>query len=347
MSGAGPCQAANCLPSGGSATAAAASVGAVNLPRGPVFVDIAGQELAAGERERLAHPLAGGVILFARNYESPTQLAALTAAIRAVRSPHLLIAVDHEGGRVQRFREGFTPIPAMRTLGEAWDRDVAAAAGEAARLGRTMATELRAQGIDFSFTPVLDLDFGRSTVIGDRAFHRHPNAVAHLACALAAGLRAGGMPAVGKHFPGHGHVAADSHTAIPVDDRNFSAITVDDLVPFGALVKQGLEAIMPAHVIYPAIDAQPAGYSRVWLQDILRGKLGFDGMIFSDDLGMTGATGAGDMVARAGAAQMAGCDMVLVCNDPAAADVLLERWKPAPNADLARRAARMEGRHER
>jgi beta-N-acetylhexosaminidase len=209
------------------------------------------------------------------------------------------------------------------------------------------ATELRAQGIDFSFTPVLDLDYARSVVIGDRAFHRNPNAVAHLACALCTGLRAGGMPAVGKHFPGHGHVAADSHTEIPVDDRHFGAITIDDLVPFGALVKQGLEAIMPAHVIYPAIDSQPAGYSRIWLQDLLRAKLGFDGMIFSDDLGMAGATGAGDMVSRAAAAQAAGCDMVLVCNDPAAADDLLDRWRPAANADLARRAAQMEGHQAR
>jgi beta-N-acetylhexosaminidase len=316
----------------------------VDFPRGPVFVDVAGLELTDQERARIAHPLAGGVILFARNYQSPAQLAALTASIRGLRLPAPLIAVDHEGGRVQRFREGFTSIPAMRTLGDLWDRDVAAAAREAARLGQVLAGELVRNGVDFSFTPVLDLDYGTSSVIGDRAFHRNANAVAHLACALREGLRAGGMPAVGKHFPGHGFVAADSHTDIPVDDRSLGAIVIDDLVPFAAMVKRGLEAIMPAHVIYPAIDAQPAGYSRIWLQEILRGKLGFDGMVFSDDLGMAGAAGAGDMLARATAALEAGCDMVLVCNDPTGADALLERWRPAPNAELARRAAAMEAR---
>ena len=319
----------------------------MTLPRGPVFLDVAGFELDAGERERLAHPLTGGVILFARNFESPAQLAALTAAIRAVRTPHLLIAVDHEGGRVQRFRQGFTPIPAMRTLGEQWDRDIAAAAREATRLGWTIASELRAHGIDFSFTPVLDLDHGASTIIGDRAFHRNPNAVAHLGCALHAGLRAGGMPAVGKHFPGHGHVAADSHVELPVDDRSLSALLAADLVPFGALVKAGLEAIMPAHVIYSAIDPLPAGYSRFWLSEMLRARLGFDGMVFSDDLGMAGAHGAGDMVARADAACAAGCDMVLVCNDSVAAAEVLDRWRPPPQPDLARRAARMEGQAPR
>jgi beta-N-acetylhexosaminidase len=319
----------------------------MTLSRGPVFLDVAGVELDAGERERLAHPLTGGVILFARNFHSSAQLAALTAAIRAVRTPHLLIAVDHEGGRVQRFRQEFTPIPAMRTLGEQWDRDVAAAAREAARLGWTLASELRAHGIDFSFTPVLDLDHGSSAVIGDRAFHRNPNAVAHLGCALHAGLRAGGMPAVGKHFPGHGHVAADSHVALPVDERSLAALLAADLVPFGALVKAGLEAIMPAHVIYSAIDPLPAGYSRFWLSEMLRIRLGFDGMVFSDDLGMAGAEAAGDMVARADAACTAGCDMVLVCNDSTAAAAVLDRWRPPPQPDLARRAARMEGRTPR
>jgi beta-N-acetylhexosaminidase len=215
------------------------------------------------------------------------------------------------------------------------------------RLGWTIASELRAHGIDFSFTPVLDIDHGSSTVIGDRAFHRNPNAVAHLGCALHAGLRAGGMPAVGKHFPGHGHVAADSHVELPVDDRSLAALLAADLVPFAALVKAGLEAIMPAHVIYSAIDPLPAGYSRFWLSEMLRTRLGFDGMVFSDDLGMAGAQGAGDMIARADAACAAGCDMVLVCNDSAAAAEVLDRWRPPPRPDLARRAARMEGQTPR
>jgi beta-N-acetylhexosaminidase len=308
------------------------------------MLGVAGLALTPEDRERLAHPLVGGVILFARNFASPAQLAALTAEIRALRAPPLLIAVDHEGGRVQRFREGFAAIPPMRRLGEQWDRDVAAAAREAMRLGWTIASELRAHGVDFSFTPVLDLDFGTSTVIGDRAFHRNPNAAAHLAAALREGLRAGGMAAVGKHFPGHGFVAADSHVAMPVDDRPLDRLIADDLVPFATMVGQGLEGVMPAHVVYPAVDAQPAGYSAKWLRDILRGRLGFDGMIFSDDLEMAGAHGAGDIVARASAASTAGCDMVLVCNDFAAAERLLDGWQPAPSPDFARRAARMEGR---
>ena len=214
----------------------------------------------------------------------------------------------------------------------------------AARVGWTIASELRDHGIDFSFAPVLDLDHGASAVIGDRAFHRNPNAVAHLAAALCAGLAAGGMAAVGKHFPGHGFIGADSHVELPRDERAFEAIAVEDLVPFAALVKRGLPGIMPAHVIYPAVDDVPAGYSSVWLQDVLRGRLGFDGVIISDDLGMAGAFAAGDIVARAEAALAAGCDLVLACNDHAATDDLLARWHPAPQADLARRAVRLEGR---
>ena len=316
----------------------------ITLPRGPVFLGVEDMELTADDRARLAHPLVGGVILFARNYESPSQVKALTAAIRALRTPSLLIAVDHEGGRVQRFRDGFSAIPPMRTLGELWDRDVAKAAKEATRIGRTIADELRQHGVDFSFTPVLDVDHGASAVIGDRAFHRNPNAIAHLASALHDGLRAGGMAAVGKHYPGHGQVVADSHTDLPVDERDLGALVIDDLVPFGALIHRGLEAIMPAHVVYPAVDDQPAGYSRKWLQEILRGRLGFDGLIFSDDLGMAGAQGVGDLVARAEASVAAGCDMVLACNDFEGADSLLETWTPRSNPDLERRAAKMEAR---
>ena len=300
--------------------------------------------LTAADRARLLHPLTGGVILFTRNFESCEQLDALTASIRALRTPSLLICVDHEGGRVQRFRDGFTAVPAMRTLGELWDNDVAKAAAEAERLGRLMARELRAHGVDFSFAPVLDVDFGASAVIGDRAFHGNPNAVAHLASCLRRGLNAGGCAAVGKHFPGHGFIAADSHVALPVDERTLDTLLADDLIPFAALAKEGMEAVMPAHVIYPAIDGVAAGFSRIWLQDILRGRLQFDGLIFSDDLEMAGAHAAGDIVARAEAAVSAGCDMVLACNDFAAMDDLLSRWRPAPQSDLARRTARMEGR---
>jgi beta-N-acetylhexosaminidase len=314
------------------------------IPRGPVVLGVEGLVLTPADRERLSHPLVGGVILFARNYAERTQLAALTAEIHAIRSPCLLVCVDHEGGRVQRFREGFTAIPAMRTLGELWERDVAAAAAEARRLGEIIARELRAVGIDFSFTPVLDLDFGASSVIGDRALSGNPNAAAHLASRLRHGLGAGGCAAVGKHFPGHGFVKADSHHETPVDERPLADLIAHDLVPFAALAKKGLEAVMPAHVIYPAVDALPAGYSRVWLQEILRGRLAFDGLVFSDDLGMAGALTAGDLVARADAALDAGCDMVLTCNEFADADDLLARWRPLPQPSLARRAGRMQGR---
>jgi len=312
------------------------------LARGPVFIGVEGLELSPADRERLVHPLVGGVILFTRNFKSPPQLKALTREIASLRSPRLLIAVDHEGGRVQRFRDGFSVIAPMRTLGELWDSDVAGAAREAVRIGRTIAGELGAHGVDFSFTPVLDVDHGESAVIGNRAFHRNPNAIAHLASALCDGLHAGGMAAVGKHFPGHGHVAADSHTELPVDDRPLAAIVADDLVPFGALIARGLEAIMPAHVVYSAIDKDSAGFSQKWLQEILRGRLGFDGLIFSDDLGMAGAQGVGDLVARAEASVAAGCDMVLACNDFEGADTLLATWRPATGPELARRTARME-----
>jgi len=312
------------------------------LARGPAFVGIEGASLGAADRERVRHPLVGGVILFTRNFESCAQLRALTEAIRGLRDPAPLIAVDHEGGRVQRFRDGFTAIPAMRTLGAMWDRDVAAATKEAIRLGRTLGAELAAHGVDFSFTPVLDIAHGPSAVIGDRAFHSNPNAVAHLASALHRGLREAGMAGVGKHFPGHGFVAGDSHDEMPIDPRPLAEIATIDLVPFGVLIQCGLEAIMPAHVVYPSVDDAPAGYSRKWLQDVLRGRLGFDGLIFSDDLGMAGAQGAGDIVARAEASIVAGCDMVLACNDFAAIDELLAQWKPAPNRELVRRCAAME-----
>ena len=319
----------------------------LNLPRGPVMLGVESTALTEADRRRLAHPLVGGVILFTRNHESGAQLRALTGEIHAMRTPQLVIGVDHEGGRVQRFRDGFSCPAPMRVLGEQWDRDVAAAAREAARIGWTLASELRSHGVDITFAPVLDLDYGASTVIGDRAFHRNPNAVAHLAAALRRGLAAGGMAACGKHFPGHGHVAADSHHEVPVDDRDFATIAADDLVPFASLAHDGLESMMAAHVVYRAVDDVPAGYSRTWCTTILRERLGFDGLLFSDDLGMAGAHTAGGIVARADAAIAAGCDVALTCNEMDAADELLERWRPAAHERLAERWNRLEGRAAR
>ena len=303
------------------------------LPLGPVMLDVLGHQLTDADRARLVHPLAGGVILFQRNYASPEQIAQLCADIRALRAPELLIAVDHEGGRVQRFREGYTPIPAMAELGALWDVDRAAARGRAKAAGFVIATELTASGVDFSFTPVLDIDFGRSRVIGARAFHRDAEAVGELASALIAGLTRGGAAAVGKHFPGHGFAGEDSHVEIPLDPRTLSEIRAVDLAPYRRLVRQ-LGGVMPAHVIYPEVDRVPAGFSRIWLQDVLRNEIGFDGLIFSDDLSMEGASVAGGIVARADAAISAGCDMVLVCNRPERADELLDglNW----SADTAR-----------
>lgn len=290
---------------------------------GPVMLDVAGTSLTEEDEARLRHPMVGGVILFRRNYESPAQLSTLTTAIRAVRTPPLLIAVDHEGGRVQRFREGFTKIPPMRELGKIWDHQPQKARHLAQQAGYVLAAELRGCGVDFSFTPVLDMDYGQSSVIGDRAFHAEPQAIAELAHSLLQGLKQGGMHAVGKHFPGHGYVTADSHLDIPVDEREFVDIEMADIVPFRQMIAYGITAVMPAHVIYTKVDHRPAGFSPVWLKTILRGQLGFDGVIFSDDLSMAGATVAGSIVQRAEASLHAGCDMVLVCNKPESADELL------------------------
>lgn len=308
------------------------------------MVDVLGTELSAEEKRRLKHPLVGGVILFSRNYQSVTQLQKLTAEIHALRAPPLLIAVDHEGGRVQRFREGFTRIPPMRELGRIWDEHPQRARSLAHQTGWVIAAELRASGVDFSFTPVLDLDYGASSVIGNRAFHTKPQAAADLAHHLMLGLKQGGMAAVGKHFPGHGYVAADSHLEVPVDERRYADISMNDLIPFKQMVDFGLSAVMPAHVIYPAVDSQPAGFSRVWLKDILRHELHFDGMIFSDDLCMAGAASVGGIVKRAEAALDAGCDMVLVCNDPAAADQLLAGYSRKTSAAGFARLVRMHGK---
>lgn len=315
----------------------------LNLARGPVMADVAGFALTDAERARLSHPLIGGVILFRRNFESVEQLKALTAEIRALRSPHLLVAVDHEGGRVQRFIPGFTRLPPMQMLGEAFDADPAAALALARDVGEVLAVELAACGIDLSFTPVLDLDWGRCAVIGNRSFHRDPQVVTQLAVALQQGLSAGGMGSCGKHFPGHGFVEGDSHHVIPVDNRSLEVLREDDLKPFAALAAAGMTSVMPAHVVYPAVDSLPAGFSRVWLQDILRAELGFDGVIFSDDLTMEGAAGVGNIGARADAAFAAGCDMVLVCNRPDLADELLATLLPPAQPELAARLARMQG----
>ena len=309
---------------------------------GPVMLDVAGLRLASQEKEILRHPAVGGVILFARNFESPRQLLGLTAEIRALRRPEPLIAVDHEGGRVQRFQEGFTRIPPMRLLGERWDAGPAQARTLAEATGYVVAVELRSHGVDFSFAPVLDVDFGSSSVIGDRAFSGEPAVIASLAGAFVAGLTAGGAASVGKHFPGHGYVKADSHLDVPVDERELGEIEAADLLPYRELIKKGLGGIMPAHVIYPKVDKRPAGFSPVWLKDVLRGRLGFEGMIFSDDLSMEGASVAGGVVQRAETALAAGCDMILVCNAPQAASELLDKLK-APALDT-RRAKRMRGR---
>ena len=311
---------------------------------GPIMLDIEGTQLSADDKKRLLHPLTGGVILFTRNYTSLRQLTELTAEIHALRTPPLLIAVDHEGGRVQRFREDFTRLPSMREFGLIWDEHPSRARHLAQQTGYVLAAELRACGVDMSFTPVLDVDHGQSCVIGDRAFHRQPQAIADLAHSLMLGLKQGGMAAVGKHFPGHGYIQADSHTEVPVDQRAYVDIEMDDLIPFRQMIDFGLAGIMPAHVIYPKVDTHPAGFSEVWLKKILRGTLGFDGCIFSDDLSMEGAAVAGNVVQRAEAAFNAGCDMALVCNNPQAADELLAglQWD-IPAISLAR-LARMRGR---
>ncbi len=317
---------------------------AERLPLGPLMLDVAGTTLTADDRRRLLHPLVGGVILFARNYENPTQIAALTRDIHALRAPPLLIAVDHEGGRVQRFRSGFTALPPMRAIGALWDTKPQMAKHLARDAGYVLAAELRAVGVDFSFAPVLDLDYGASGVIGDRAFHRHPEAVAELAHALMLGMAEAGMNAVGKHFPGHGFVAADSHTDLPVDARDLADLEFADIMPFRRLIDLGLAGIMPAHVMYPQVDELPPGFSRRWLHELLRVRYGFEGAIFSDDLAMAGASVVGDIVARARMALAAGCDMVLLCNRPDLADTLLARLTWQPHAVSLIRLTRMHGR---
>lgn len=294
---------------------------------GPVLLDVAGTSLDGDDIRRIQHPLTGGVILFARNYQDRAQLCALTAEIHAAK-PGVVIAVDHEGGRVQRFKtDGFTTLPPMRQLGTLWDSDVLAATRIATDIGFILAAELRACGVDLSFTPVLDLDYGASSIIGDRAFHHDARVVALLAKSLNHGLSLAGMANCGKHFPGHGYAKADSHIAVPVDDRSLATILASDAAPYDWL-GLGLAGVMPAHVIYPEVDSHPAGFSKKWLT-ILREQMGFTGVIFSDDLSMEGASVAGTVVDGAKAALHAGCDMVLICNAADKADQLLAQLDTA------------------
>lgn len=302
---------------------------------GPLMVDVEGTRLTAEEWELLQHPLISGVILFSRNYESPLQLEALIQEIHCVRTPRLLVAVDHEGGRVQRFRtEAFTHLPPARWYGDYYDQNPADALRQAHNAGWLLAIELRAWGIDFSFAPVLDLDQGVSGVIGDRAFHRDPSVVTALTRAFSAGMRSAGMVAIAKHFPGHGSVTADSHQELPQDERTFAEIAAQDLRPFAQLVREeAVAGVMAAHVRYPAVDTRPATFSPVWLDTVLRQQLGFKGVIASDDLSMGGAAGMGDYRARAEAALAAGCELLLVCNHRPGVIQLLEQLKPAKPAN--------------
>ena len=304
------------------------------LPLGPLMIDIAGTVLTDLDRERLCHPLVGGIILFSRNFVSVEQLQVLTAEIHALRQPPLLIAVDHEGGRVQRFREGFTRLPPMATLGRLWDENPEAAGLAAQQVGYVLAAELRARGVDYSFTPVLDLDYGPSRVIGDRAFHRRPDVVIALAKALAVGLHQAGMGSCGKHFPGHGYVIPDSHVELPVDDRQLNAMQ-EDIQPYRELP---LDAVMAAHVIYESVDCNTAVFSNKWIS-YLRNDIKFNGVVFTDDLSMAGAGVVGGMLNRVDTAYRAGCDMLLVCNAPESVAEVLDNWQPEIDPARGRRVA--------
>lgn len=310
---------------------------------GPLMIDVAGLELTAEDRDLLAHPLVGGCILFTRNFGSIEQLEALVAAIRAVRTPPLLVAVDHEGGRVQRFRKDFTVLPPMRTIGRQYDIDAAAGRQLARQGGWLLAAELLAVGIDMSFAPVVDLDYGVSSVIGDRAFHRDPRIVAELAIAFANGMKEAGMSATAKHFPGHGAVVPDSHVAMPVDRRPLVDMD-DDLYPYQRLIDNGLASVMAAHVVFAEVDTLPAGFSRRWLQDELRGRMRFGGAIFSDDLSMAGAGIVGDMPERVRAALAAGCDIVPICNNRQGVLQVIDSLRGSGDPLSHIRLARLHGR---
>ncbi len=310
---------------------------------GPVMLDIAGTALDESDRKRLSHPQVGGVILFSRNYHDPAQLARLCREIHALRDPRLVVAVDHEGGRVQRFREGFQAIPAMGHLGDLYNDEPQQALRCAENFAWVMAAELLHYGVDLSFAPVLDIGNPISSVIGDRAFHRDPESICHLANAWVRGMRRAGMEAVGKHFPGHGSVEGDSHHVMPFDRRSFAEIEALDLIPFRRVIATHLAGIMMAHVIYDHVDQQPAGYSGYWIETVLRGQLGFEGMVFSDDLSMSGAESVGGYPARARASLDAGCDILLVCNNPEGADEVLDSLAGYANPTTQLRMVRLHG----
>ncbi len=310
---------------------------------GPIMLDIDGQELTPADRELLTEPAVGGVILFSRNYASPDQVADLVAEIRALRSPPLIVAVDHEGGRVQRFRDEFTAIPPMRHIGRAFDREPAAGRHLARQCGWLIGAELRGVGIDLAFAPCVDLDWGFSEIIGNRAFHRQPDVVATLAAEFCRGMRSAGMAPVAKHFPGHGAVVPDSHLELPVDRRDYGDL-LDDIAPYERLVGNRLIAgVMTSHIVYREMDAAPASFSSYWIQQELRGRLGFDGAIFCDDLSMHATREFGPMPERSRRALEAGCDMILICNDRPAARASARALGDYSNPLSLVRLARLHG----
>jgi len=311
---------------------------------GPVMVDVGDYALTDEDRTLLMNPLVGGVILFTRNFESQTQIYNLIKEIKNIRKPSLLVAIDHEGGRVQRFKDPFTIMPALNVLGKRYDENPDIALEHAEIFGWLTSIELLAFNIDFSFTPVLDVDYGVSGVIGDRAFHYSPTVIAKLATAYIKGMHAAGMVATGKHFPGHGGVSADSHTDIPIDERKLKFLFENDIIPFSELIPDSLDAIMPAHVVYENINKDPAGFSSFWLKEILRDKLKFQGVIFSDDLDMKGAGCiSDDYTVRAQAALKAGCDMVLVCNNRNAASDVIQNLQYITTEQASRHLLKMRG----
>jgi len=304
------------------------------------MIDVAGTGLSAEDRELLTHPLVGSVILFTRNYADPGQLLELVAQIHGLRSPRLLVAVDHEGGRVQRFRPGFTALPPLRAIGHQFDLDRASGLDLARRHGWLMAAELLACGLDFSFAPCVDLDYGLSEIIGDRAFHSRAAVVGELAVAYMHGMRDAGMGAVAKHFPGHGAVVADSHLALPVDRREYTDLG-EELTPYRRLIDNGLPGVMVAHILFPRVDGRPASLSRRWIAGTLRAELHFSGAVFADDLSMAGAASFGDIVARATQALAAGCDVLPVCNARSSVEQLLDGLKLVPDPASHLRQARL------